>query len=376
MRCLLVLALASAVLAQEKTLGPELSAVNVVNAADLRAGGVAPSEVVILYPSNAGPAEMAAWALDRPHQVLYSVGSLGDTRVLFDDLPAPMVYAVSGRICAIVPAWVAGKESTQVVVEYQGRRSAPVTLPVVPSAPALFTLDASGTGQAAMLNETGCCNSARNPAVRGTVASLYATGEGLPLPGSGQLPVSPVPMKVTVGGVPAEIQWAGNLGVLQVNFRVPATAPVGDAVPLVLTVGDAQSSAAATMAVRPERQQVLAVSGDPAIRRRFAAILGGAGYDVWTARDGREALELSQAHNVDLVIADLALPPKDNLEMVGGIRQAHQQVKTVAVAQTFSSGALKAADLLGAQAVLTKPVEAQLLLQRVRSLLLRRPARY
>jgi DNA-binding response OmpR family regulator len=62
--------------------------------------------------------------------------------------------------------------------------------------------------------------------------------------------------------------------------------------------------------------------------------------------------------------------------MVGAIRQAHPQVKTVAVAQTFSSGALKAADLLGAQAVLTKPVEAQLLLQRVHSLLRRRPARY
>jgi uncharacterized protein (TIGR03437 family) len=29
-----------------------------------------------------------------------------------------------------------------------------------------------------MLNETGCCNSTRNPAVRGSISSLYATGEG------------------------------------------------------------------------------------------------------------------------------------------------------------------------------------------------------
>jgi uncharacterized protein (TIGR03437 family) len=363
-------------LALKGATAPELSARNVVNAADYRGGAVAPSEIVVLYPTNAGPPEMAPWASDPARKSQYSVDSLGETRVLFDNVAAPMVYAKSGQICAIVPYQVSGKKTTEVVVEYRGQRSPAVVLPVVRSAPAIFTLDASGAGQAAMLNETGCCNSVRNPAVRGTVASLYATGEGLPLPGAAKRPVTPLPVRVTVGGVPAEIVWTGNVGLLQVNFRVPVNAPAGDAVPLVLSVGDAHSSAAVTMAVRSARQQILVVAGDLPTRRRLAGILTGAGYDVFTAHDGEEAMGLAEDHNVDLVISDLGRPFEESLEMMAAVRKAHLLVKTAALAEELSPEALKAADLLGAQAVLTKPLAGQVVLQRVRALLRRRPARY
>ena len=86
---------------------------------------------------------------------ILSVDSLGGTRVLFDGVAAPMVYAQRGQICAIVPFELTGRKTTEVVVEYEGRQSTPVELPVVSSAPAIFTLDASGAGRAAMLNETG-----------------------------------------------------------------------------------------------------------------------------------------------------------------------------------------------------------------------------
>jgi uncharacterized protein (TIGR03437 family) len=130
--------------------GPELSAANVVSAADYRGGAVVPSEVVVLYPTNAGPPKMVPWTLDNTHRPQYSVDVLGRTRVLFDGVAAPMVYAESGQISAIVPYRVTGRKSTEVVVEYDGQRSPPVVLPVVRSAPALFTLDATGRGQAAM----------------------------------------------------------------------------------------------------------------------------------------------------------------------------------------------------------------------------------
>jgi uncharacterized protein (TIGR03437 family) len=376
-----VLALAAVAMAQEgagetRASWPKLSAVSVVNAADYHSGAVAPSEIVVLYPTDAGPSKMVAWAVDALHMSPYSVDSLGGARVLFDGVAAPMVYAESGRICAIVPYQVAGRKTTEVVVEYQGQRSSPVVLPVVRSAPALFTLDASGVGQAAMLNETGCCNSVRNPAVRGTVASLYATGEGLPLPGGAKRPVTPMPVGVAVGGVPAEIVWAGNVGLLQVNFRIPANAPVGDAVPLVLTVGNAHSTAAATVAIRSQRQQILAVAADLSRRRRLSAILTAAGYDVIGARDGAQALLLTQDRNVDLVITDLALPQSESADMLRKIRDDHQQVKTMAIVDSLSPQELKAADLLGAQAVLTTPLVGQSVLERVRALLRRRPAVY
>src|ERR1035441_10099110 len=140
--------------------GPVLSAGDVVNAADHSAGRVAPGEIVVLYPRNAGPAVLAGAQLDSDGR---AATMLGDTRVWFDGIAAPLAYAVSEQVCAVVPYAVAGRKTTQVVVEYQGVRSPAVELAVAPSAPALFTLDSSGKGHAGMLNEKGCCNSARNP---------------------------------------------------------------------------------------------------------------------------------------------------------------------------------------------------------------------
>jgi CheY-like chemotaxis protein len=240
----------------------------------------------------------------------------------------------------------------------------------------VFTLDASGSGQAAMLNETGCCNSVRNPAVRGKTAVMYATGEGLPLAAKYQAGVSRLRVKVAVGGVPAEVLWWGNVGIFQVNFRIPADAPTGDAVPLVLTVGSARSSESVTMAIRTARRQILIVADRADVRRRLAAVLSPAGYQVSVARDNSEAVAIAKDHNVDLVISDLAFPAADNADMMRAIRAARQQVKTAAVADSLSPEALRAADLLGAQVVLTSTLAAETVLQRVRFLLRQRPARY
>src|ERR1017187_7490641 len=282
--------------------GPALSASDVVNAADHSAGRVAPGEIVVLYPRNAGPAVLAGAQLDSDGR---AATMLGDTRVWFDGIAAPLAYAVSGQVCAVVPYAVAGWKTTQVVVEYQGVRSPAVELTVVPSAPALFTLDSTGQGQAAMLNEKGCCNSAPNPAVRGAFAALYATGAGQTTPSgidgamaafdrAADYPVPALPVRVMVGGRPAEIQYAGAAphavaGLLQVNFRVPADAPTSDAVPLVLMVGDARSPDGVTMAVRSAVERVLVAEPDAVVRGWLTRVLAGAGYDTWRWRgtDGR-----------------------------------------------------------------------------------------
>jgi uncharacterized protein (TIGR03437 family) len=338
--------------------GPELFARDVVNAADYSGGGVAPGEFVVLYPSNAGPPDMVPWGLEGH---LGAPTPVGETRVFFDNREAPVVYSVSGKVAVVVPNEIAGKKTTEVVVEYQGRRSHPVWLAVLASTPALYTLDESGKGQAAMLNETGCCNSVRNPAVRGTVASLYATGQGRLAPGRIARNIA-----VTVGGVPAEVLYTGYGPSMQVNFRVPANAPAGDAVPLVLTVGNRRSSPDVTMAVRSARQRVLVVDGDTASGNRLARILGGAGYQVSTVANAPP----------DLAILDLGMPQEESLEKVRALRKAYPQLKIMAMSRVFGPEALRAADLLGAQAVLTKPLNAATVLKRVSTLLQRRPAVY
>ena len=175
--------------------GPALSASDVVNAADYSGGRVAPGEIVVLYPKNAGPAVLAGSQLDSGGR---TTTLLGETRVWFDGIAAPMVYSVTGQVSAVVPYAVAGRKTTQVLVEYRGVRSPAVELAVAPSAPALFTLDSTGKGQAGMLNERGCCNSARNPVARGSLASLYPrNGSCQPVPGMNCGCLSVLPLRKT-----------------------------------------------------------------------------------------------------------------------------------------------------------------------------------
>jgi uncharacterized protein (TIGR03437 family) len=129
---------------------------------------------------------------------------------------------------------------------------------VTASAPGIFAY--AGNSQAVVVNEDGSFNSDTNPAARGEVVTLYATGEGqtspagvtgkLPLPGKWPAPAGNV--AVTFGGIAGEVQFKGvtTAGVLQVNVKAPATAPAGSAVPLVLTVGGASSPARTTLALK------------------------------------------------------------------------------------------------------------------------------
>jgi uncharacterized protein (TIGR03437 family) len=90
-------------------------------------------------------------------------------------------------------------------------------------------------------------------AAKGSVVSVYMTGEGQTSPAgvTGAIaPVSgPVPWKqpklkatATIAGVTAQVQYYGSApgeisGVMQVNVQIPATAPSG-ALPIVITLTD------------------------------------------------------------------------------------------------------------------------------------------
>lgn len=241
---------------------PNFSAAGVTNAASFAGGAVAAGEIITIFAENAGPAELAGLQLT-PQRTVATV--TGRTRVLFDGTPAPMIYAVAGQISAVVPYNVAGKSAVDVILEYDNVQSAPVRVPVAASAPGLFTI-AGGTGPVVAILESGCCNSAQNAARRGEVVVFYATGEGQTNPpgrdGSlaeyatlAEFPRPVLPVRVTIGGQEAEILYAGAApgfvaGLMQLNVRLPAGAPLGEAVPVVLQVGQNASRAGVTMTIR------------------------------------------------------------------------------------------------------------------------------
>jgi uncharacterized protein (TIGR03437 family) len=182
-------------------------------------------------------------------------------RVLFDEVPAPLIHTSSTQTTVIVPYGIGGRTSTRVQVEYRSIRSASIDVPVAQSAPGLFTL---GGSQGAILNQDSTVNGAQNGAQPGTIVSIYATGEGATTPpgiegsivAAGALAKPLLPVGVTIGGRQAEVLYAGSApglpaGVFQVNARIPLETPAGASVPVVLTVGSASSQGGATLFVRP-----------------------------------------------------------------------------------------------------------------------------
>ena len=189
--------------------------------------------------------------------------SLAGVHVLFDGVPAPVIYASAGQVNVVVPYAVAGKPSTLVQVEYLGALSPPISLPVAATAPGIFTLDSSGSGPGAILNVADeTVNSPSNPAAPGDWVSIFVTGAGVTTPAAvdGLLAAAPFPqvnagVKVTMGGVPCQTNYAGSApgllsGLTQINAQVPASlTPALDA-PVVVMIGGVSAQSGVTVAVQ------------------------------------------------------------------------------------------------------------------------------
>jgi uncharacterized protein (TIGR03437 family) len=237
-------------------LGSRLQPEGVLNAAGLFSGPVAPGEMVTLLGAGIGPA--------LPQQPAGSPTStvLDGTSVLFAGTPAPLLYGAPNQLNAIAPYGLYEHTSAQVLVTQRGQAVAGLILPVTDAAPAIFTQDGSSVGQGAIVNQDQALNSPSNPASKGSVISLFATGTGQTDPpgvdgqiATGTLPRPLLPVSVQVGGVDAKVIYVGAApmavaGLVQVNCMVPLTSPSGLAVPIVLFAGQAASQAGVTLAIR------------------------------------------------------------------------------------------------------------------------------
>ncbi|HVV44409.1 MAG TPA: IPT/TIG domain-containing protein, partial [Bryobacteraceae bacterium] len=240
---------------------PTTTLQGLVNAASqLGNGTVSPGEIATVYGNNLAPSggpyfggfENAGF-----DGAGVLSGSFADVTVTFDGVPAPLFFVSSGQINLQVPFEVAGKATTQMVVNYLGSPSPPIAVPVLSIEPALFTYPiptAAYTG-----NQDATANTAANPAARGSYITVYGTGLGLPSypveTGVGAAPtsLSSGGFTCTFGGIPTTVLYAGwtptSVGLAQFNIQIPESAPTG-AVPVVFTNGAAATQANLTVFVK------------------------------------------------------------------------------------------------------------------------------
>lgn len=236
---------------------PTINAGGIVSAASYLPGPIAPGEIITIFGTSIGPTT-AEYTRLNSSGLLDSF--LANTRVLFDGIAAPLFYVQANQINAQVPYEVTGNARTSIQVQYNNVFTTPIGVPIAASAPSLFAI-LGGIGQGALLNQDATPNSSSNPAARGSVVVLYATGEGKTNPSSvsGKLssppyPAPSLPVSVTIAGVPSDIIFVGSApgftGLLQINTRVPLSITAGNHLPVQLTVGGTTSQAGITMAVK------------------------------------------------------------------------------------------------------------------------------
>lgn len=118
------------------------------------------------------------------------------------------------------------------------------------------------------------------------------------------------------------------------------------------------------------RRRILLVEDDSKTRSTVALYLQREGYEVFTAEDGVQALEVAGEHDPHLVVLDLMLPRMDGLEVCRALRERGGAAIIMVTARSTEDDKLTGLDL-GADDYVTKPFSARELMARVRAVLRR-----
>jgi two-component system cell cycle sensor histidine kinase/response regulator CckA len=116
----------------------------------------------------------------------------------------------------------------------------------------------------------------------------------------------------------------------------------------------------------PHGETILLVEDEPAVRQLFAQALTRAGYRVYEARNGQEAMKLFEQHadGIDLLLTDLRMPYMGGAELAQLLRQRRRTLKLICVSGYPTPGD----DDLAAD-FLSKPFSREDLLSKVREVL-------
>jgi uncharacterized protein (TIGR03437 family) len=242
--------------------GPTIS--TVVSGASYATTGFAPGTIATIFGNLLGPANGESFSLNSSGGLN---STLGGVTVTVEGAPAIPTYVSNGQVNFILPFSLSTSGQAAVQVEYNKLTSVQFNIPLVPADVQIFSLNGSGSGPGAILNQDFSVNTASNPAAPGSVIQIYGTGGGI-LGGTTKLGPTvtaggvggdtlswiPLPYSATVNGETATVDYAGDApglvyGVDQFNVTLPANTPSG-AQRVVLTVGGSTSQSDVTVFVK------------------------------------------------------------------------------------------------------------------------------
>lgn len=211
---------------------------------------LAPGMLLTLYGVNIGPTDpVIAPAFNNRLST-----QLGEVEVTVNGIAAPLLYVSRTQINLQVPNRTGTSGRAVIEVRHRNQLRATQNGTLAEAVPGFFPLGA--------IHPDGTLNSDLNPAPRGEILVLYATGIGrlTPEPVDGQLtidapfPTPVLPTQLTIGGAPTPIVWMGAApgfpGVIQINFRSPSGFFPAGPHPVRLRVGQATTEASTPFYLR------------------------------------------------------------------------------------------------------------------------------
>lgn len=235
---------------------PVCSSGGVVNGACFGTQSPAAGSIGSLFGTSLASAATAATSLPLPT-------TLGGVTVRLNGIAVPLFFASAAQINFQFPWELTGLTTASATVTARSLTSSAQTVRLAPAGPGIFSINSQGTGQGAIqiantaifAAPAGSIAGAQaRPATRGEYLTIYCTGLGdvdrRPANGAAS-PASPVANtktkpSVTIGGVSAPVSFSGltpgYVALYQVNVQVPARAPSGGAVQVVVTSGGVASN--------------------------------------------------------------------------------------------------------------------------------------
>lgn len=116
---------------------------------------------------------------------------------------------------------------------------------------------------------------------------------------------------------------------------------------------------------------ILVVDDDRNTRLLFKAVLESENYTVSTASDGEEALSVMDSEHIDLVVLDVMMPKMDGYEFTRELRCVNNDLPILMVSAKQLSSDRKEGFKVGIDDYMTKPIDTEEMLLRIKALLRR-----
>lgn len=116
---------------------------------------------------------------------------------------------------------------------------------------------------------------------------------------------------------------------------------------------------------------ILVAEDDKHARKLLETVLKREGYEVLTAQDGEEVLTTLERQHVDLILLDIMMPKMDGYEVARQLREANFNLPILMVSAKQLPEDKKKGFIVGTDDYMTKPIDVEEMLLRVRALLRR-----